>query len=63
MTQSAKCTAGGFSLNRNMIFTGWALVDHTVTDDFVEVEAEAKRQKRGLWRFVFKALPWPESGK
>lgn len=62
-TQSAKCTAGGFSLSRNMIHTGWALVDRSVTDDFVEVEAEAKRQERGLWRFVFKVPPWPESFK
>jgi endonuclease YncB( thermonuclease family) len=44
-----------------MIYTGWALVDRAVTTDFIEVEAEAKRQKRGLWRYSFKAPPWPES--
>ena len=57
---SAHCTAGGFSLNRNMIHTGWALVDRSVTDDFIEVEAEAKQRRRGLWRYAIKPKPWPE---
>lgn len=61
-TQPAKCTADGFSLNRNMIYTGWALVDRAESTDFIEVEADAKRQKRGLWRYTFKAPPWPENG-
>jgi len=58
---AADCTADGFSLNRNMIHTGWALVDRTVTDDFIEVEAEAKQKKRGLWRFSFEPEAWAES--
>ena len=62
-TRSAKCTASGFNLSRNMIYTGWALVDRAVTDKFIDVEAEAKRQKRGLWRYSFKVQPWPESFK
>ena len=63
VTQPATCAAGGFSLNRNMIYTGWALVDRAVTTDFIEVEAEAKRQKRGLWRYSFNTPPWPETSK
>ena len=62
-TISAHCTAGGFDLSRNMVHTGWALVDRAVTDDFIETEAEAKRRKRGLWRYAIKPSPWPELRK
>jgi len=62
-TQLANCTVDGFSLNRNMVHTGWALVDRAVTTDLIEVEAGAQRQERGLWRFAFEAPPWPENSK
>ena len=58
---TATCDAAGYSLNRNMIYTGWAVVDRSVTENFIEVEAEAKREQRGLWRFRLEAPPWPES--
>lgn len=57
---TATCDAAGYSLNRNMIYTGWAVVDRSVTENFIEVEAEAKRAQRGLWRFRLEAPPWPE---
>lgn len=56
----ATCTAGSFSLNRNMVHTGWALADRTATDDYVETEDQAKAAKRGLWRWSWKDQPpWP----
>lgn len=54
----ALCTAGGFSLNRNMVHTGWAHADRSVTDDYVGTESEAKAAKRGLWRWEVPSPPW-----
>lgn len=57
---SASCTAGGFSLNRNMIHTGWALADRSVSTDYIETEDQAKAAKRGLWRWSWQDQPpWP----
>jgi len=47
-TTIATCTAGGFSINRNMVYTGWA---HADRDAYVPVEQEAKEARRGLWRW------------
>ncbi|MGI9493319.1 MAG: thermonuclease family protein [Geminicoccaceae bacterium] len=56
----ATCTAGGFSLNRNMVHTGWAIADRAATDAYVSTETEAKTAKRGLWRWSWKVQPpWP----
>jgi len=53
----ATCTAGGFSLNENMVHTGWALADRQASDRYVAKEEEAKEARRGLWRGEFD-LPW-----
>ncbi|MGI9451822.1 MAG: thermonuclease family protein [Geminicoccaceae bacterium] len=59
-TVLATCTAGGFSLNRNMIHTGWAIADRSATDAYVGTEHDAKTAKRGLWRWSWKVQPpWP----
>ncbi len=55
----ALCTAGGFSLNRNMVHTGWAVADRTVASDYLATEAEARAAKRGLWRWKIPSPPWP----
>ena len=49
----AECSAGGFSLNQNMVYTGWALADPSVSDRFNEVQEGAKKARRGLWRGKF----------
>jgi endonuclease YncB( thermonuclease family) len=49
----ATCTAGGFSLNENMVHTGWALADPAVTDRYVATGKEAKAARRGLWHGEF----------
>ena len=56
----AHCTAGGFSLNRNMVHTGWAVADRAASNDYVETEGEAKAAKRGLWRWKIPSPPWPD---
>jgi endonuclease YncB( thermonuclease family) len=53
----AICTAGGFSLNQNMVYTGWALADPAASDRYVATEADAKEARRGLWRGEFEP-PW-----
>jgi len=47
----ATCTAGGFSINRNMVYTGWAHADRNSSTPYVPVEQEAKEARRGLWRW------------
>jgi endonuclease YncB( thermonuclease family) len=54
---AATCTAGGFSLNENMVYTGWALADRDATDRYAVIEAEAKKARRGLWKGEF-VPPW-----
>lgn len=49
----ATCTAGGFSLNQNMVYTGWAIADRTATNRYVAAEADARKSRRGLWRGQF----------
>lgn len=49
----ASCTAGGFSLNENMVHSGWALADRATTDRYVATERKAKAARRGLWRGEF----------
>ncbi len=53
----AVCFAGGFSINRNMVYTGWALAYRRYSTDYVDTEEGAKSAKRGLWRGKFVA-PW-----
>lgn len=56
----AHCTAGGFSLNHNMVHTGWAIADRATSNDYIETEGEAKAAKRGLWRWKVPSPPWPQ---
>jgi endonuclease YncB( thermonuclease family) len=49
----ATCTAGGFSLNENMVHTGWALADPAITDRYVATGEAAKTARRGLWHGEF----------
>ena len=53
----AVCFAGGFSINENMVYTGWALAYRRYSTDYVDTEEGAKSAKRGLWRGKFVA-PW-----
>lgn len=55
----ASCSAGGFSLNRNMIHTGWAVADRSVSSAYIATELDAKQAERGLWRWNVPPPPWP----
>ena len=50
----ADCSAEGFSLSRNMVYTGWALA---ADERYVDVQDDAQQQRRGLWRGEF-VFPW-----
>jgi len=39
----------GFDVNRNMVYTGWALADPHVPR-YAAIEANARTKRRGLWR-------------
>lgn len=47
----------GFDINRNMVYTGWALAYRKYSTRYVGVEEKAKAAARGLWRGAF-VPPW-----
>ena len=49
----AQCHGAGFDLSLNMVHTGWALADRTVTDRYAGIEDKARAAGRGLWRGTF----------
>lgn len=53
----ARCRAQGYDLSEGMAYTGWALADRAVSDDYLPFEQDAETKKRGLWRGRFVA-PW-----
>ncbi len=46
-----------FDVNRNMVYTGWALAYRRYSTRYVATEDDAREAGRGLWRGVFVA-PW-----
>ncbi len=57
----SRCTAGGIDLNAELVRLGWAIAYVRHGKDYVDQEAEARRQRRGIWRGSFE-LPedWRE---
>lgn len=51
------CTADGFSINRNMLHTGWALATPDAPAAYRATERDAKAAGRGLWQGAF-TVPW-----
>jgi endonuclease YncB( thermonuclease family) len=49
----ARCTVNGQSLNEQLVRKGWAVARPSETTDYVAAEAEAKKQKVGLWQGQF----------
>lgn len=47
----------GFDINRNMVYTGWALAYRKYSSRYVGVEEKARAAGRGLWRGEF-VPPW-----
>jgi endonuclease YncB( thermonuclease family) len=54
---AATCIAGDFTLNEEMVYSGWALADRRATDRYVATETNAKNARRGLWKGEFEP-PW-----
>jgi len=51
----ALCKAGSVDLNRNMVVAGLAVALTEATDEFVEVEQNARLHKVGIWASEFQA--------
>lgn len=49
----ATCTVGGRDMGRAMVAEGWAVAYTRYSRDYVEDEAAARRERRGLWRGRF----------
>jgi endonuclease YncB( thermonuclease family) len=59
----AKCfSPNGIDVGRRLVLAGWALAYRYFSTDYVEVEDEARKAERGLWRGSFlKPWRWRES--
>jgi endonuclease YncB( thermonuclease family) len=53
----ANCSAGGASLNQNMVQAGWAIADRRISEQYAGIEEAAKEAGSGLWSGQFD-LPW-----
>ena len=53
----ATCFSGGENLNAWLVRSGHAVADRRYSREYVEDEAEARRERRGLWRGEF---DWPQ---
>jgi endonuclease YncB( thermonuclease family) len=53
----AICVADGVDLSAMMVATGWALAFRRYSEDYVEFEAYAEKERLGLWAGRFIA-PW-----
>jgi endonuclease YncB( thermonuclease family) len=49
----AVCTAGGEDLNRWLVLNGWAMAYREYSLDYVEVEADARSSRIGIWQGRF----------
>lgn len=49
----SRCTVGGVELNSEMVRLGWAIAYTRHGTLYVGEEAEARREKRGIWRGTF----------
>ena len=54
----AVCYIGGnINVNERMVRQGWALAYRQYSNDYVSAEAEAQRERAGIWRGKFEK-PW-----
>ncbi len=51
------CFVGDRNLNELMVRQGWALAYRQYSKDYVSAEAEAQRERAGIWRGKFEK-PW-----
>jgi len=53
----AVCMADGFDIGRNMVYTGWALVDSKQISAYAATQTGAQKARRGLWQMEY-SPPW-----
>lgn len=53
----AVCFVGPLDVNAEMVRQGWALAYRQYSKDYVSAEAEAQRERAGIWRGKFEK-PW-----
>ena len=60
----ATCTADGFDIAGNMVYTGWAVTAPDGPDRYRAIQEKARAAKRGLWRGAF-VMPsdWRAGGR
>jgi len=51
--ETARCFSDGCDLSEGMVYTGWAVAVEGHGDRYLELERDAARAKRGLWRGSF----------
>ena len=49
----AICYVGDMNLNSRMVRTGWAVARGAQRPDYEPLERLAKREKAGIWKFIF----------
>ena len=51
--QVSVCYVHGEDINKKMVAAGWAVAYSRYTHDYDKVQAEAKKEKRGIWKGRF----------
>lgn len=54
---TATCTAEGFDVGRNMVYTGWAVVMPDDPARYAKVQETARQRRHGMWKGSFQ-MPW-----
>ncbi|MCR9176881.1 MAG: thermonuclease family protein [Alphaproteobacteria bacterium] len=49
----AVCYVGDMNINSRMVRTGWAVARPAQRPDYAQLESLAKRDKTGIWEFIF----------
>ena len=58
----ASCTAGGFDISAQMVYTGWAVPAEGAPKKYAELMKDSRAKSRGFWRARFDP-PWPPAGR
>lgn len=54
---TASCTADGFDVGRNMVYTGWAVAVPGGPAAYASAQETARQRRHGMWKGSFQ-MPW-----